>query len=224
MTSQLNQQINKNMTTKQSSKQIFITPPKFAEATFEIVGTAPLVIHRFSTKAKNEMLQKMETGRAAKNTKVRDSKNGDDAFNEARYISKEGWDGFNAASIRNAMIRAAGLSGAVMTAAKCSLFVVADGWDAKEMQIPLVRIYGEAKRQDDIARVANGSAYVTIRAAYYNWAAKVRIRWDTDQFTDENVLNILARAGIQVGIGEGRPFSKDSAGMGWGTFEIKSAG
>jgi len=34
------------------------------------------------------------------------------------------------------------------------------------------------------------------------------------------VTNLLARMGMQVGIGAGRPDSTDSAGMGWGTFRI----
>jgi len=35
------------------------------------------------------------------------------------------------------------------------------------------------------------------------------------------LTNLLARAGLQVGIGEGRPDSKNSAGMGWGLFQIE---
>jgi hypothetical protein len=41
-----------------------------------------------------------------------------------------------------------------------------------------------------------------------------------DQFTPEDVANLMARVGMQVGIGEGRPDSKNSAGMGWGLFKI----
>jgi len=37
------------------------------------------------------------------------------------------------------------------------------------------------------------------------------------------VTNLLSRVGMQVGIGEGRPFSKNSAGMGWGTFELEGS-
>jgi hypothetical protein len=33
----------------------------------------------------------------------------------------------------------------------------------------------------------------------------------------------MARVGLQVGIGEGRPDSKNSAGMGWGLFTIEEA-
>jgi hypothetical protein len=47
------------------------------------------------------------------------------------------------------------------------------------------------------------------------------LRWDADQFSVNDVMNLLSRAGVQVGIGEGRPFSKNSNGMGWGTWEVQ---
>lgn len=202
-------------------QSVQIRPPNFQVATFEIVGTAPLVIHRFSAKTKNEMKQKMETGKAASSKKNREAKNTDDLFMEARYISKEGWDGFHASSLRNGLISACRLVGFKMTLAKMSIFVEQDGWDKEEPQIPLIRIIGEPIKQEDMARVETGQPYVTVRAAYHQWSAKVRIRWDGDQFTTSDVTNLLSRVGMQVGIGEGRPDSKNSAGMGWGTFTIK---
>lgn len=198
-----------------------IKPPNFRSALFVIKGIAPLVIHRFSAKTKAQMKEKMETGKAAASRKNREPKNTDETFQESRYIAKQGWDGFHAASIRNAMISACRLVGFKMTLAKLSLFTEADGWDAKEPQIPLVRIYGDATKQEDMARVETGQPYVTVRAAYHDWSAKVRIRWDNDQFTLEDISNLLARVGLQVGIGEGRPDSKNSAGMGWGLFSIE---
>jgi hypothetical protein len=188
-----------------------------------LVGTAPLVIHRFSEKTKQEMVQKMETGRAGGNKKNREAVPCEDKYNAARYISKEGWDGFHAGALRAALISACRLVGFKMTLAKLSIFVVADGVDAKEPQIPLVRIIGEPVMQQDMARVETGQPYVTVRPAYHGWKARVRIRWDGDQFTLSDVANLLSRVGLQVGIGEGRPDSKNSAGMGWGLFTVESA-
>ena len=203
-----------------TNKVVSIAAPKFQTAEFTIKGLAPLVIHRFSAKTKNEMKLKMETGKAASSKKNREAKDTDTTYNEARYISREGWDGFHAAAIRNAMISACRLVGFKMTLAKLSVFVEADGVDAQEPQIPLIRIYGEPIKQEDMARVETGQPYVTVRAAYHGWSANLRIRYDADQFTIEDVSNLIMRVGMQVGIGEGRPDSKNSAGMGWGTFEI----
>ena len=205
-----------------TQKTITIKPPNFQFATFGISASpgVPLVIHRFSQKTKTEMALKAVTGKASASKKNREPKNEKQTYNEARYRDKAGWDGFNASSIRKAMISACRLVNFKMTLAKLSIFVLADGHDAEEPQIPLIRIYGDPVMQSDMARVETGQPYVTIRPAYHDWTAKVRIRWDADQFTLADISNLLARAGAQVGIGEGRPDSKNSAGMDWGLFEI----
>lgn len=209
-----------NVEAATSGTHVTIKAPNFQTAIFEIMGNAPLVIHRFSAKTKQQMKDKMETGKAAGGKKNREAKSTDSLFEESRYISKEGWDGFHAGAIRNAMISACRLVGFKMTLAKMSVFVIRDGIDAEEPQIPLIRIYGKAEKQEDMARVETGQPYVTVRAAYHEWSAKIRIRWDADQFTLGDVSNLLSRVGMQVGIGEGRPDSKNSAGMGWGTFDL----
>jgi hypothetical protein len=199
-------------------QRIVVAPPNFQVARFRITGDSPLVIHRFSKKVKDQMLQKMEAGKTASSKKERSPVNTDQVFEESYYNSKEGWTGFHAAALRCAAIDACRLVNYKMTLAKMSIFVLADGWDEREPQIPLVRIFGEPKKQMDMARVETGQPYITVRAAYYDWYAQPRIRWDADQFTLQDVTNLLTRVGLQVGIGEGRPFSKNSAGMGWGTF------
>lgn len=200
-----------------------IKAPNFGIVGFRIRAEegVPLVIHRFSKKVQEQMKQKMETGKAASSRKNREAKSTDDLYQEARYISRDGWDGFNASSIRAAMISACRLVGFKMTLAKLSVFVLADGQDAQQPQIPLIRIEGEPTKQEDMARVETGQPYVTVRAAYHDWSSVVRIRFDRDQFTPEDIANLLARVGGQVGIGEGRPDSKNSAGMGWGLFRVE---
>lgn len=205
-------------------RTVSIKAPNFQQAVFTIKGTAPLVIHRFSAKTKDQMKMKMEAGdKGSKGKKQREAKSTDSLFEESRYQAKAGWDGFNASAIRNAMISACRLVNFKMTLAKMSVFVEPDGWDAKEPQIPLVRIYGEAKKQEDMARVETGQPYVTVRAAYHDWSAKIKIRWDADQFSLDDVSNLLMRVGVQVGLCEGRPDSKNSAGMGWGLFALEGS-
>lgn len=205
------------------NETVSIKPPNFKTAVFTIKGVAPLVIHRFSAKTKNEMKSKMEAGKTASSKKNRQPKDFLESYNQARYIAKEGWDGFNASSIRNACISACRLVGFKMTLAKLSIFVVQDGWDKAEPQIPLVRIYGKSEPQEDMARVETGQPYVVCRPAYHNWKANVKIRWDADQFELQDISNLLMRVGQQVGLGEGRPDSKNSCGMGWGLFELEEA-
>ena len=204
------------------TKVVTIKAPNFQKAQFEIKGLTPLVIHRMSEKYKKELKQKMETGKAASNKKIREAVDIDEIYNSTRYISREGWDGFHAGAIRGGMISACRLVGFKMTLAKLSIFVIQDGWDKKEPQIPLIRINGDPQKQEDMARTSTGDPILSIRAAYHDWSAVITIRWDADQFTIDDVFNLLRRVGGQVGICEGRPDSKRSAGMGWGLFEVKN--
>ena len=71
-------------------------------------------------------------------------------------------------------------------------------------------------------RNATGVIDIRSRPLWREWSADVRIRFDRDQFTHQDVANLMARVGAQVGIGEGRPDSKDSAGIGFGLFEIRN--
>lgn len=202
------------------SAVVHIKPPNFQSAIFEIIGIAPLVIHRMGAKYRTMQRQKIETGKPAASKRNREPQEPAQICNDARYVSKEGWDGFQASAIRCAMISACRLVGFKMTLAKLSVFVEADGWDAIEPQIPLIRIYGKFILQEDVVRMADGTPNLSFRPAYHDWKAKIKIRWDADQFTLEDVANLLSRVGLQVGIGEGRPDSKNSAGCGWGLFSV----
>lgn len=206
-----------------TSEKVTISAPNMQIACFEIIGTAPLVIHRFSAKVKKDIIKKMEDGSTTRKGGPKQKLKPLDNYNEARYISTEGWDGFNAASVRCAMISACRLAGFKMTLAKLSLFVLEDGRDAQEPEYALIRIHGEPRMLESMGRLDNGSVCPIHRPCYDEWSAKIRIRFDADQFTLTDVSNLLMRVGEQVGLGEGRPDSKNSAGMGWGMFKISNS-
>jgi len=206
------------MTTKNTSI-VTIKPANLNIAAFKIVGTAPLVQARFSEKAKQAMMDKMAAGSSAKKGKAREARNFDEDMRNAMHISEDGWQGIPAGAFRNAMISACRLVGFKMTLAKLSVFVLADGFDEVD-GIPLVRFDGTPERHEMAARVGMGTTDIRIRPMWRKWSATVKVRYDADQFTETDVANLMARVGLQVGIGEGRPDSRTSAGLGWGTFEI----
>ena len=194
-----------------------ITAPKFGTVTLLIEGTAPLVVERFSKKA--ELMAKMAEGSSAKNKKERSARDYDKEAEEARYRASEGWEGMNAAAFRAAMISACRLVGFKMTLAKLSTFIEADGFDEKD-GVPLVRVFGDSHTYTAHTRNATGVVDVRSRPMYRNWSAKLRVRYDMDQFKMVDVLNLVSRVGMQVGIGAGRPDSKASAGCGFGLFRV----
>lgn len=198
---------------------IVIKPPDLRIAEFELRGTAPYVQCCFPQKAIEAMKAKHEAGSTAKGKKVREKRDFDEDYRQSMHRSTEGWYGQPATGYRCAMIDSCRLVGFHMTLSRMSVFVLADGVDPVD-GTPLVRIYGEPQRLISHVRNESGVADLRARAIWYEWTAKIRVRYDADQFTLTDATNLLARAGVQVGIGEGRPFSKKSNGMGWGTFEI----
>lgn len=205
--------------TATKEQQVVITAPNFGVIELVLVGTAPLVVERFSKKM--ELMAKMAEGKKASNKKERTARDYDHEAEEARYRGPGGWEGVNAAAFRAGVISACRLVGFKMTIAKLSVFIEADGFD-KADGIPLVRVYGESETFTAHTRNATGVVDVRSRPMYREWAIPLRVRFDQDQFGASDVINLLARVGGQVGIGAGRPDSKASSGCGWGLFRVAS--
>lgn len=206
------------------AEKVGITPPNIAQTKFTIVGTAPLVQNKFSQRVLEGIAADQMAGNSAKKKSKREAKDFDACFREATHVADDGWAGIPASAFRAGLISTCRLLGFPMTLAKLSVFVVADGYETDRFGVqPLVKITkGKPVRTDFPVRNASGVADIRPRPMWApGWEACVTIRFDLDQFTLEDVTNLLARMGEQVGIGAGRPDSKDSAGMGWGTFRIK---
>ena len=199
-------------------ESITIAAPNLQTMDIKIVGTAPFVQHRFSKKTATEMLNKHIEGTTNK-SKKHDKRDIEQDYKDATHIGEDGKYGIPAPAFRSAMISACRVAGYQMTKAKLSVFVLADSIDEEDGS-PLVHIQGEPELHKSAVRLSSGVASIAIRPMWRRWSAVVRVRWDADQFTQTDVLNLMARAGVQVGIGEGRPDSKKSNGMGWGTFEL----
>lgn len=203
----------------QSTQTVQIAAPKIQTAEFTLIGTSPYVQLRFSQKAMNAMAEKMIAGSQAKGKKVRSARDFDDDFEQAKHISTEGWIGIPAGSIRAAMISACRLIGFKMTLAKMSVFVVADGYDRVD-SVPLIKIIGTPEPHTMAVRNATGVADLRCRPMWKTWSCKVRIQYDSDQFSLQDISNLLMRVGVQVGLGEGRNDSRESCGLGWGCFRL----
>lgn len=207
------------------TEPIRISPPRMGRAKFHIEGVAPLMTSKFSSRIKQQLIDEREAGTSP-------GKRGKRAFEpkdytasgmEGAYQSEEGWYGVHAAAFRNAAISACRTVGFKMTVAKLTIFCDADGFD-REDGTPLVRI--DANDPEVVimpTRNATGAMDLRARPLWRpGWRAAVQMRWDMDQFSLLDVTNLLQRAGEQVGIGEGRPDSRQSAGLGYGLFTIRN--
>lgn len=204
-------------------QQITISAPNLHTLGLRIVGVSPYMQAKFSEKSRQAMMAKQAAGSVAKKGAKREARDFDADFRAAQHRAGEGWAGIPAAALRNACIDACRMVGFQMTRAKMSVFVEPDGFDVSD-GTPLVRLDAkEPERTDMATRNATGVVDIRTRPMWREWAADVRLTFDADQFTAQDVTNLLARAGLQVGIGEGRPFSKSSAGLGFGLFRVEGS-
>lgn len=207
------------MAKESGTQQIVISAPNMQRARFTIQGTAPLMTARFSKKA--EIMRRHAEGARPGKKAARDARDFDAEWIEAAYRDASGWFGVNAPAFRNAAISACRLVGFKMTIAKLSIFVDADGFDLNDF-VPLVRIT-RGDPQPSFMNVRNATGVVDIRSRPIwqpGWQMAPIMRWDAAQFRLEDVTNLIARVGLQVGIGEGRPDSRQSSGLGYGLFDV----
>ena len=204
-------------------QKVAITAPNLQMAKFKIVGTSPMVQNKFGIRALEKIKEKQEAGSSGKKGEKREAKDFDLCCREATHISEDGWEGMPASAFRAGLISTCRLLGFPMTLAKLSVFVQADGYERDKFGVtPLVKITkGKPEQTDFAVRNETGVADIRPRPMWREgWEATICIRYDADQFTLEDVTNLLARMGEQVGIGAGRHDSKDSTGMGWGCFRV----
>lgn len=204
----------------QENIQVAIKPPNVAHVAMHLRGLPPgLVIHRFGEKAMRQIEATQRAGTQAKTKKIREPKDFDALYEQAKHISTEGWEGIHAASFRNGCISQGRTCGFAMTKLKLAIFVEADGIDKVDGS-PLVRIYGKSTKLTLPVRNDSGVVDLRIRPQYFPWEMTVRMRYDADLISGDDVANLMNRVGMFGGIGEGRADSRDSCGLGWGFFEI----
>lgn len=199
---------------------ITISPPRIEIISFRIKGTSPLMQCRFPEKALAKMREKQAAGSVARKGAKREPRDFQGDFQQAMHRSEEGWIGVPAAAFRNACIDVCRMVGFKMTHAKMSIFFQKDGRDKSDGQ-DLIRLdAGEPEYTEMPTRNATGVADIRVRPMWRDWAMELRAEYDADQFTATDMANLLSRAGLQVGIQEGRPFSKSSNGLGFGRFTV----
>lgn len=205
------------------SVAIAIRRAKLQTLPLVLIGTTKYVQLRYTQKAILAQRAKMELGDVAKKNRRREARDYEQEYLDAMYVSKEDWHGIPAACFRNASISACRIAGFAMTKAKLSIFIRHDGVDASD-GTPLVKIIGKPCKLESQVRNATGVSDLRVRAQWLEWKLNLRVEFDADQFSVEDIVNLFDRVGKQVGIGEGRHDSKESCGMGWGCFTVEKPG
>lgn len=179
-----------------------------------IIGTAPLIVHRWSDKAKRQMLDAQQGRKKVK--EIRDPQaDYDSSF--YRIATEDGVDkyGFPVVAFKAATIGAARFydKSVTMTALRQCLFFRGVVTKADPQQ--LVEIHGEPHMREDVVRVGQGTD-LRYRGEFTEWSTELRITYVTSQLSRSSVLSLLDAGGMGVGVGEWRPEKRGE----FGTFAI----
>lgn len=174
-----------------------------------IIGTAPLIVHRFSEKAKRQMLDAMQGRKSPK-----EPKNPEAEYEAAFYRLKNGDYGFPAIAFKSATVGGARFyAGVTMTALKQFLFFRGEpGADGQ----PMTKITGDPQMREDVVRVGRGGTDLRYRPEFPEWSANLEVIYVKSALTRGSVLSLIDAGGLGIGVGEWRP-EKDGA---FGTYQI----
>lgn len=165
-----------------------------------LVGDSPLICHRWSDKAKRQMLDKqMKRAKQAK-----DAKDPEADFQASLYPHPEGGYGFPTVAFKAAAVTACRyVDGMRMTEARGSFHVIGE----------MSELEGQPEPREDMVRVGMGTADIRYRAQFSKWATTLLVRYNAKAISPEQIINLFNIAGFGVGVGEWRPERNGSYGM-----------
>lgn len=199
---------------------------KVKMANISIIGDSPLIINKFSEKAKREILDKqMKKAKAVKEAKVPfkdfmeslhwitempdiENENDEEKLKEIfEKALKEGAKfGFPSTGIKQSAI--SGLYRAGLCKNKVSL------QGAFHIQGELVEIQGDLRMREDYVKIPMGGADIVFRGEFATgWKANLTVTYDEGAISLEQIVQMLNYGGFNVGIGDWRIEKSGNFGM-----------
>ena len=194
-----------------TTSTIAIKPIATRTLTVPLVGTAPLIVHRFSEKAKRQMLDNMQGRKSPKTARDPDAD-----YESSFYRLDDGTYGFPVIAFKAATVGACRFFGKQlpMTTARQSIFFNGELSKADGQQ--LVRIDGTPHMREDVVRVGMGTSDLRYRPEFTEWRTSIDVTFVESMLTADSVLSLIDAGGMGVGVGEWRPEKKGD----FGTYQI----
>lgn len=157
-----------------------------------LIGDSPLICHKWSEKAKKEMLDKqMKKAKGAK-----DAKDPEQLYRDSLYVHPNGGYGFPCVAFKAAAVSGCRFAdGIKMTEARGAFHV--DG--------ELAQIVGEPHPREDMVKIAMGTADIRYRGEFPEWRTTLTLSYNASALSPAQIVNLFNLGGFGVGVGEWRP-------------------
>lgn len=171
-----------------------------------LVGTAPLIVHRFSEKAKRQMLDAQQ-GRK----KVKENRDPEADYLASLYVTDDGGYGFPVMGFKAATVSAARFYDKSVTMVSLRQCLFMHGEQSKQAGCALVRIEGTPLLREDMVRVGMGTD-LRYRGEFAEWTATLRVVYVKSMLSRASVISLIDAGGMGVGVGEWRPEKRGDFG------------
>ena len=201
------------------NETVVIPAINIQRATITIVGDSPLIVHKWSEKAKKEILDKQM--KKAK-TKGHDAKDPVADFihslywldGEPKELNEAGFAdavqhgarfGFPATAIKAAAVSAGYRSG--VTKDKVSMY------GAFHIDGEYIVIEGVPEMREDMVRVGMGTADIRYRGEFKDWRSTFAVKYNASAISLEQLVNLFNLGGFACDVGEWRTEKGGAFGM-----------
>jgi hypothetical protein len=194
--------LKKSSSTEHTMPEGQIVISKIATETIRVplLGTSPLITHKFSEKAKRQMLDAMQGRKSPK-----EPKDPEREYRDAAYRHDDGGYGIPAIAFKSATVSAARFFGKSVTMVGLRQTIFIAGEFSKGEGMMLARISGEPEMREDVVRVGNGGTDLRYRPCWQDWTTSLDITYVKSMLTRDSVLSLVEAGGLGVGVGEWRP-------------------
>ncbi len=175
-----------------------------------IIGTSPLIVHKFSKKNKQAM-RDAQGGKKA--PKV--ARNPEQDYEDSLYPLGNGY-GFPILAFKSATVSAARFYKDIpMTALRQFIFFHGELSDGHQ----LARLKGKPRMREDTVRLNGRTTDLRYRGEFMPWSTNLKVTYINSVITRSSVLSLIDAGGLGVGVGEWRPEKRGD----FGTYEIDTA-
>lgn len=194
--------------------QIHVQRIKVKRIVVPIVGVTPLIVNRWTEKAKRQIL-----GGQTGVKKIKENRDPEADYQNSIYRTEEGAEspyGFPVLGFKSAIVSGGRFFGKdlPMTAIRQFLFMTGSASnDNSQLLVPILD--AEPHMREDPVKIP-GSADLRYRAEFTGWRAELDITYVESKLSQDTVLALIDAAGLGVGVGDWRP---EKSGMS-GTFEL----
>lgn len=203
-----------------ATKSITIPAIEIKHITLKLVGTTPLIEHRWTDEAKRMILENEMKKAKTKSHKIKNpiadfidalywitqepEEKTEEAF--AKAIKNGARFGFPTVGFKASAVAAGYRAGITKDRVSTNGAFHIDG--------EMAEIHGSIpKMREDMVRVGMGKADIRYRGEFKNWWTELNIRYNSAAITDEQIANLFNLGGFACGIGEWRPERGGKNGM-----------